>query len=105
MQKEDTKITEIEDVDILLTLNPHNWSLCGIFVDQSQYVFPITHIFGEPYTDLILGLTHLIKGEKHVAIIWNNEPGGSQVEIIRLKNDKTRFQFIVSESMNRMAVK
>ena len=61
-----------DDIDILLTLNPHGWSTCSFFIREKTVEFTITHIFGDPYSDLIKALSDLIKGEESASffLVW-----------------------------------
>ncbi len=75
-----------DDIDILLTLNPHGWSTCFFVNRDDKYEIVITLTFGDPYYDLIMALKKLIKGDNEVSFIWYGEPGGDQIEIKRLAN-------------------
>jgi hypothetical protein len=65
-----------------LTLNPDGWSTCFIVDKGKTYEFAITHIFSDPYFDLIQLLTNLINVYKFATLFWYGEPGGHRIEFI-----------------------
>jgi hypothetical protein len=84
------KMGQTDDIDILLTLNPHGWSSCFLFVREKTFEFVITHVFSDPYSDLIQALSNLINGQKEVTFYFYGEPGGQRFEVkkITTKQDK-----------------
>ncbi|SIS38174.1 hypothetical protein SAMN05421768_10670 [Chryseobacterium joostei] len=74
------KMEQTDDIDILLTLNPHGWSTCFLVDKGKAYEFTITHVFSDPYFDLIQVLTSLINGQKFATLFWYGEPGGHRFE-------------------------
>ncbi len=79
-----------DEIDFLLTLEPHGWSACRILVNDKVIELTITHVFGDPYWDFMEALSQLIKGERVVTFFWFGEPGGERIEIERLK-DRQHF--------------
>ncbi len=77
-----------DDIDFMLTLNPHGWSTCLVFVQGKVYELYITHVFGDPYYDFIHALELLMTGQNSVSFFWYDEPGGNQIEIVRLSSEK-----------------
>lgn len=78
-------IQETDDIDLILTLHPHGWSTCCIFIHGDRFELTISHVFGNPYLDFINALTKLIKGNNAASIFWYREPGGERIEIKKLK--------------------
>lgn len=76
------------EIDFLLILEPHGWSTCWIFAEGKPIELTITHIFNDPYDELISALCRLMKGENLVTLFWYAEPGGERIEIERLKDKK-----------------
>jgi hypothetical protein len=76
---------DTDDIDLILTLNPHGWSTCWIFIREDHFVLTISHVFGNPYLDFINALTKLIKGHNTASFFWYREPGGEKIEIKKLK--------------------
>lgn len=73
---------QTENIEVLLTLNPHGWSTC-FWADKGKiYEFTITPIFSDPYVDLIQVLTNLINGQKFGTLFWYGEQGGHRIEFI-----------------------
>lgn len=72
-----------DKIDFLLKLEPHRWSSCWIVADNKPVELCITHIFDDPYTDLMDALVRVIKGERLVTFFWYDEPGGERIEMER----------------------
>ncbi|MDH4473665.1 MAG: hypothetical protein QE487_13730 [Fluviicola sp.] len=85
------------DIDLLLTLNPNGWSTFFLFVKDKTINFSITHVFGDPYSDLIQALSSLIKGEKKVSFYWYAEPGGHRIELQKIMTSQHKVIFSISE--------
>jgi hypothetical protein len=58
-----TTLANTDDIDLVLTLNPHGWSTCFIYVDGRSYELTITHVFNDPYEDFIQSLMGLMNGQ------------------------------------------
>ncbi|MCE3228581.1 MAG: hypothetical protein K0S32_3132 [Bacteroidetes bacterium] len=84
------------DIDILLTLNPHGWSTCYIVKDGKCFELTISHVFGDPYSDLINALTALINNGNEVSFFWYGEPGGEKIEIKRVKDNNHMVNVLVN---------
>jgi len=72
-----------DDIDIILNLRLHGWSMFLISLLDKTIEFDITHVFDDPYENLITALTELINGSNSVSIYWYSEPGGHKIEINR----------------------
>ncbi|GAL87359.1 hypothetical protein MYP_4589 [Sporocytophaga myxococcoides] len=77
-----------DDIDLILTMNPHGWSTCWIFIGGNSYEVTITHVFGDPYYDFIKALSNLIEGQESASFFWSGEPGGEKFELRRIKERK-----------------
>ncbi|NDV60542.1 hypothetical protein [Bacteroides sp. 519] len=74
-------------IDLLLTLQPHGWSSCLIGDKNKRYEFLVTHVFSNPYSDLIQVLSELINGQQSATLLWYDEPGGHRIEfMVRQEN-------------------
>lgn len=88
-----------DDIDILLTLNPHGWSTCLFFIKEKTVEYSITHIFGDPYFDLMKAISDLIKGEESATFFWYGEPGGEKIEMTKIKDQQHKI-IVTSESFD-----
>ena len=88
---------QTDDIDIMLTLNPHGWSTCFIFVRDVTLDITITHVFGNLFFDLIYALSALIRGQDSVSFIWYSEPGGHKFEINRNMTQQHKVIVSISE--------
>ncbi|MDI3319268.1 hypothetical protein [Pinibacter soli] len=79
---------QTDDIDIILTLNPHGWSTCYFYISDKTFEFTITHVFNDPYTDLISALSALLNGQDDVSFFWLGEPGGQRIKISRLSSQQ-----------------
>ncbi|TAE69513.1 MAG: hypothetical protein EAZ85_12915 [Bacteroidetes bacterium] len=86
-----------DDIDILLTLNPNGWSSCFLFVRNKVFDFAITHVFSDPYLDLIQALANLIRGEKDTTFYWYCEQGGYKFEIKKLMTQQDTVIVSINE--------
>ena len=75
---------QTDDIDIILTLNQHRWSTCSFFIREKTLECTITHVFGDPYVDLINALSALVSGQNNVCFFWYGEPGGNRISIDRI---------------------
>ena len=91
------KIEQTDDIDILMTLNPHGWSSCFLFVSDSTFKFAITHVFSDPYSDLIQTLSNLINGQKEAIFYFYGEPGGQRFEIKRIMTQQDHVIVSINE--------
>lgn len=85
-----------DDIEIMLTLNPHGWSTCLIIVNGKITELSITHVFGDPYYDLIRALIDLLNGKENVVFFLFGEPGGEKVEITRIKTQQHKVQVTIN---------
>jgi hypothetical protein len=77
-------MNKTDEIDFLLTLDPHGWSTCWIIADGKPIELTITHAFyRDPYVDLMDALSGLMQGESLVTFFWYGEPGGERIEIER----------------------
>jgi len=74
------------DIDLMLTLNPHGWSTCFIYVNGKSHELTISHTFGDPIFDFINALSKLIKGQIPTDVFWYGEPGGERISFNRIKD-------------------
>jgi hypothetical protein len=88
---------ELDDIDFVLTLGKHGWSTGWIFVNDVPHELTITHVFGNPYFDLIQALLGLMEGKEQVSFFWYGEPGGNKIEITRLKSEQHKVRVDVNE--------
>ncbi len=88
---------QTDDIDILLTLNSHGWSNCFLFVRDKKLEFTLTHVFSDPYVDLIHALSDLIRGQNYVSFFWYGEPGGYRIEIKRILTQQHKVIVSVSD--------
>lgn len=86
-----------DDIDLLLTLNPNGWSTFFLFVKDKTIIFSITHVFGDPYSDLIRALSRLINGEKNASFFWYAEPGGHRIELQKIMIRQHKVILTISE--------
>jgi len=75
-----------DDIDFVLTLHPHGWSTCTIYVGDKKTELTITHVFGDPYSDFVGSLSKLIDKKTETTFFWYSEPGGSRIEITRIRD-------------------
>ncbi|MFR1814460.1 hypothetical protein [Dysgonomonas capnocytophagoides] len=73
-------MTPYSNIDLLLTLHPHGWSLAHISINAELLEYDISHIFNDPYSDTIDALLSLIKGNESF-FYWFSEPFGIKVEL------------------------
>ena len=88
---------QTNDLDLLLTLNPNGWSTFVLFIKDKTIDIPITHVFGDPYSDLIQALSSLIEGEKKVSFFWYAEPGGHRIELQKIMTRQHKVIVSISE--------
>lgn len=88
---------QTDNIDILLTLNPHGWSSCFLFVRDKTFEFAITHIFSDPYADLIQALSNLVNGQKETSFYFYDEPGGQRFEIKRIMTQQNKVIVSINE--------
>ncbi|MBO9699992.1 MAG: hypothetical protein J7604_07260 [Sporocytophaga sp.] len=81
-----------DDIDFILTMNPHGWSICRIFIGHDSYQITITHVFGNPYYDFIKALSKLIQGQESASFFWYDEPGGEKFELRKIKDRQHTLQ-------------
>lgn len=67
-----------KDLDLLLTLHPHGWSSCWLWVEGKNYELVISHVFGEPWEAFLQALARLMKGQQEASCNWYGEPGGNK---------------------------
>ncbi|WP_338792576.1 hypothetical protein [Bernardetia sp. MNP-M8] len=91
------KIEQTDNIDILLTLNSHGWSSCFLFIRNKTFEFTITHVFSEPYLDLIQALSNLINGQKDITFYWYGEPGGCRFEINKIMTQQDKVIVSINE--------
>lgn len=84
-----------KNIDLFLTLQPHGWSTCSLYVDGIMHPLVISHVFGEPYVELINALSKLIQGEKTVSFIWYKEPGGHKISLTTIKGQPQQACLVV----------
>ena len=89
-------IEQSDDIDLILILNPHSWSTCFLFVKGKTIEFRITHVFGDPYSDLMLGLLAIVNGQESVTFFWYDEPGGEKIEISRVRSQINQIQVMIN---------
>ena len=65
-----------KDLDLLLTLHPHGWSTCWLWIEEKSYQLVISHVFGEPWEEWMQALARLIKGQQETSCYWYGEPVG-----------------------------
>ncbi len=85
-----------DEFDIVLALRPHGWSSFYFLIRGNTYELVISHIFSEPYIDLINVLALLIKGEFETEVIWYGEPGGHKINFNRSKERQHEIQISVT---------
>lgn len=90
-------MTETDDIDLLLTLNPHGWSSCFLFVRDNTFELIITHSFSNPYLDLIQVLTNLIYGHNNATLFWYGEPGGHRIEINKIMTEQHKVMVSITQ--------
>ena len=83
-----TKVEKDDDIDLLLTLHPHGWSTCFLFVHGEQRRLTISHVFGDPYANLINAIRQLMDGHTEASYFWYTEPGGHRIIIERMKTQQ-----------------
>lgn len=62
--------------DVLLTPVPYGWSDLHLHIAEKHFHYFITHIFNDPYADLIQSLLDLAAGKNESEFTWHEEPGG-----------------------------
>jgi len=85
-----------DDIDFLLTLNKHGWSTGYLFIRDELVEFTITHIFGDPYYDLMSALSDMISKRESASFFWYGEPGGERIEFLRIKDRQQMVQVVVN---------
>jgi hypothetical protein len=85
-----------DDIDFVLTLNPHGWSTCWFFIGNEKYELAISHVFGDPYVDFMNALKKLMKGNDNVTFFWYGEPGGEKIDIIRIPNRRDKVHLAIA---------
>lgn len=73
-----------DDIDLFLTLHPHGWSTCWIYVDDRKIELTITHVLGDPYVDLMRAVTQLLDKAKETMFFFYGETGGERIGIKRI---------------------
>lgn len=81
---------QTDDIDVLLTLNSHGWSSCFLFIKYKTFEFTITHVFNDPYSDLIQALTNLINGQNEETFYFYGEPGGNRFEVKKIMTQQNK---------------
>ena len=76
--------TENDNLDLMLMLDRHGWSFFWLMVEDRRIEFPITHVIGDPYADLLRALDGLMDRAEDISFVWYTEPGGYWIEIIRV---------------------
>lgn len=95
--KPNKKMDKSDDIDILLTLNPNGWSSCLIIIDNKTYGLDITHVFSDPFLDLIQALSNLVKGANEVAFYFFGEPGGQRININKIQSQQDKVKVTIDE--------
>ena len=75
-----------DDIDLFLTLHPHGWSTCWIYVNDKKVELTVTHVFGDPYYDFMQSLSQLMDNQKETTFFWYGEPGGEKIEMKRIQD-------------------
>ncbi|KXX66878.1 hypothetical protein [Flammeovirga sp. SJP92] len=75
-----------DDIDFLLTLHPHGWSTCWIYINDKKVELTISHIFTDPYYDFMKSLSQLMDKQKETTFFWYGEPGGERIIIKRIQD-------------------
>lgn len=70
--------------DILIYLAEHGWSDAAYFINGQMYLFNITHVFNDPYSDAMNAL-QLLLNKQDSSFCWFSEPGGIKIELQRDK--------------------
>lgn len=91
------KMKKADDIDILLTLNGHGWSSCFLYAKGKTFEFTITHVFNDPYSDLIQALSNLINGEKEVTFYFYGEPGGQRFDVNKIMTQQDIVKVSIKE--------
>ena len=76
----DNNLLQISDIDLLLSLCPHGWSLARFTIGYEILEFDISHIFNDPYADTMDALLDIMKGQDS-SFFWFSEPLGIKVEL------------------------
>ena len=86
-------------INISYYLDEHGWSTCWIYTKEKSYEISITHIFPEdPIEECLNSLIGIMKGETKRKFNWYGEPGGHQIIIKEIPNEKQQVKFQVFES-------
>lgn len=80
-------MNSIDIIDLSLILHPNGWSSCRIIMDTSHTDIIISHVFSDPYYDLIYAIEKVINKESEFSFYWYGEPGGEKLKFTRIKND------------------
>ncbi|MFD2521040.1 hypothetical protein [Emticicia soli] len=89
-------MSQSDDIDLMLTLNPDGWSTCILLINGRIIETFITHVFGDPYYDLIRAIIDLLKGQETVTLFWFSEPGGEKIEITRHKTQQHKVNVTIN---------
>lgn len=87
----------IDDVDFLLTLNKYGWSTFRLYVQDSLFDMAVTHVYNDPYYELISSLTKLMNDKDNVSFILYEEPGGCRFEFKRLEKRHDIIHVIIED--------
>ena len=68
------------NIDLLLTIEPHYWSVARIFIGSELLEYGVTHALTDPYSDAIDALLSLNKGNQS-SFYWLNDLFGIKVEL------------------------
>jgi hypothetical protein len=63
----ETEIPIANQVEFLYRYNGHGWSLFDLFVDRQQNVFFMTHIFNNPFDEIVSAAVSVLQNEENVA--------------------------------------
>lgn len=74
-------IIKTDYFDVLLTLQPYGWTDFYFLVDNRNFEYSISHVFSNPFSEIMEALEILIKEEKETFFILYGEPGGCMFEI------------------------
>lgn len=88
---------ERDDIDFILTLNGHGWSSFYLFTKDSNIKVSITHIFTNPYAELMQALSGLVIGNNSATFTWYDEPGGQKWDIQRIVTAQHKVVVTITE--------
>ncbi|MCF2217958.1 hypothetical protein H9Q08_01405 [Chryseobacterium sp. PS-8] len=80
------KIIQSDELDMLLILLPSGWSEFLLYIHGRSFNYVITHVFNNPYSEIMYAVLDLIQDKWETEFIWYNEPGGCKFEIKRIKD-------------------